>query len=354
MMFEYFPRAVIDYRKLKVTYHCGLESYPEYNQWEPMWGQPFSIHLRNGICMKDHIMTYKGRLVSFKPPIHDRWTKEKMTEYIRPFKKDEVEHIPGTIVVFNTCFSDGYGHWISEVIPCFAIANMLGLDDFKYYIDMGRTDNAFKAGTLARMGIPIDTVVDWTHFPCDSPCFLSPKIIDSQYHPLVSADHVYYIRKTRYSWWARDFVTNTFKDMAQPTRTNRRLYFSRQADARRHILNEQDVVRCLDKYGFEIIYTYNLFTDYADQVRLFREADVVVTQRSSILYNLWYCKPDFKLLVLWQNNENKYPGIVEKFQNVRSIDCVPTPSKDHPEDGNCDDITVDIDILQQKLTEIFG
>ena len=349
MIFEHYPRGHVDYRKLNVTRHCDWEKYPKYIPEEPLWQQPFSVNIPGGICLGDHIFTPDGRLVTFDPPIYDQWTLERTSKTLERFRPSEVEHIPGTIVTFNTSFGDSYGHWISEVIPCFSIAWNLDVDDYNFYLNLGRTDNHFKPDTLEWMGFNLQRLVQPEYFPCVTPCFTCDEIIDSQIHPVVSADNVIFIRKTRYSWWARDFVSRTFRKMAEPRRKNRRLYFSRSEEQRRKIINEPEVIEVLMEYGFEIIQKDDFWMPYAEQVGMFREAEIVVTQRASIFYNLWYCDEGFHLITLWARNENHYPGIVNKFQNVINIECEPKPCSDFPDDRNCDDIMVDIAELRQSV-----
>jgi hypothetical protein len=237
------------------------------------------------------------------------------------------------------------------VVPCFHIAHMLRLPKFRYYLDLARTDNFFKRETLEGLGIRCGNVVQPESFPCGTPCFTCDDIVDAQYHPVVSADCVVFIRKTRYSWWARDFVRGSFMNLAKPRRKNRRLYFSRSEEERRRILNEDEVIALLRRYDFEVIQRGDFYVPYAEQISMFQEANIVITQRASIFFNLWYCKESFKLIVLWQKDENKYPGIIKKFRNVMDIDCEPISSAQFPDDRNCDNIIVNVRELEKAVVE---
>ena len=354
MIFECFPRGRVDYRTLDLNWFCEWEDYPRYMPEEPLWQQPFTLTLPKGMCLGSHLFTRHGDLVTFDPPIYDRWTCERIRKSFRKFRPSEIEHFPGTLVTFDTSFGDSYGHWISEVVPCFSIARMLDEPGHKYYLDMGRTDNLFKADTLEALGFSVERLIDDNEFPYEGPCFDCKDVIDFRQHPVVSADKIVFVRKTRYSWWARDFVRHSFMNLAEPRRRDRRLYFSRSQDLRRHVLNEDKVIAMLSRYGFETVTKDDFWVPYADQVRMFREADIVVTQRASIFYGLWYCKKAFNLVTLWQKGENKYPGIVDKFEHVTHIDCEAVPCEDFPDDRNCDDLIVDVEELRNAVERMLA
>lgn len=68
----------------------------------------------------------------------------------------------------------------------------------------------------------------------------------------------------------------------------------------RHLLHDAEIADTLRMAGFEIVYPEE--HSFADQVRLFQEAEVIVSPSGSLLLNLIFADPSVKLLVLNQGH----------------------------------------------------
>jgi len=79
---------------------------------------------------------------------------------------------------------------------------------------------------------------------------------------------------------------------------HRRLYLSRRKMQWRHLLNDAEIAETLCAAGFEVIHPEE--HSFADQVRLFQEAEAIVSPSGSLLLNLIFADPSVKLLVLNQ------------------------------------------------------
>jgi capsular polysaccharide biosynthesis protein len=103
---------------------------------------------------------------------------------------------------------------------------------------------------------------------------------DSVYHPCVAE-------------FFRTMSTNV-----PPTsrRLPRRIYIDRRNSSLRPLLNENELVAALEREGFVAVQPDSM--SLADQVRLFRAAEVVVAPHGAALTNLGFCRPGTKIIEL--------------------------------------------------------
>jgi hypothetical protein len=66
----------------------------------------------------------------------------------------------------------------------------------------------------------------------------------------------------------------------------RRIFVSRAQASRRRVANETEIVPVLDRYGFELVYTEKM--TFPEQVRLFGEADVLVSVNGAGMTNMLF------------------------------------------------------------------
>jgi capsular polysaccharide biosynthesis protein/Flp pilus assembly protein TadD len=84
--------------------------------------------------------------------------------------------------------------------------------------------------------------------------------------------------------------------VAEVTGLPRRAYLSRNRMPRRHVRNEADLLPMIERHGFRIIYPEAL--GVAEQVRLFAQAEAILSPDSSALANLAFAAPGAKVGVL--------------------------------------------------------
>jgi len=96
---------------------------------------------------------------------------------------------------------------------------------------------------------------------------------DSAYHPCVA-----------------DFFRSVSTNVPpSPHRSPRRIYIDRRGSRIRKLLNEDDLVTALGRLGFVAVRPEAL--SLADQIRLFRGAEVIVAPHGAGLTNLGFCRP---------------------------------------------------------------
>jgi capsular polysaccharide biosynthesis protein len=81
-----------------------------------------------------------------------------------------------------------------------------------------------------------------------------------------------------------------------PRRLPRRIYIDRRASRLRPLLNEDELAGALSRLGFVAVRLDTL--SMADQVRLFRAADVIVAPHGAALTNLGFCRPGTQVIEL--------------------------------------------------------
>lgn len=97
--------------------------------------------------------------------------------------------------------------------------------------------------------------------------------------------------------WVRDQILAKV-DLADGGQ--RRLYVSRRGDDKRRMVNEAELETALVARGFTVVHPQAL--SVAQQVALFRDADVVVAPTGAALANALFCKPGTKVFEILPSN----------------------------------------------------
>jgi hypothetical protein len=80
----------------------------------------------------------------------------------------------------------------------------------------------------------------------------------------------------------------------------RKLYLSRRNMRWRQVINDAEIAEFLVERGFEVIEIEQY--SFADQVKLFREAECIVAPEGSALLNVIFCDPSVRLYILAQRD----------------------------------------------------
>jgi capsular polysaccharide biosynthesis protein len=98
----------------------------------------------------------------------------------------------------------------------------------------------------------------------------------------------------------RHLRTRVAERLPADGKRGRRLYLSRRRRAWRLVTNEDEVHAALARYGFEVIFAEDLSVE--DQVRMYQEAEIVISPVGSSTLNAIFAPTDLKLLILSQQN----------------------------------------------------
>ena len=96
---------------------------------------------------------------------------------------------------------------------------------------------------------------------------------------------------------------------------NSKIYIRRENVSYRKILNEADLIEKLRKQGFEIINPQHY--EILDQMKIFSEADIIISPHGSNLTNIIFCKKGTKIIELSPAFKNPYEkNISTRYQSL--------------------------------------
>ena len=334
MQFAHFPRGEVSSRDLDTRFFCTSERYPEYSVQLASRQAPFTVTLEDGMACMGIPFTSRGESVRFYPPLYQLYRRRWNEKAVRRLtsRRKRVERFDGTVVVLDCTESDYcYGHWMTEVLPCFHVIEQSCLGPHRLYLALGAV-RKYKVEQLKHMG------------------YRREDVILQESHRFIRADRLVYVSQTRYSGWARDYVRERFKDMGPPRASGRRLYVSRLETQSRVVINDGEVRKVLERHGFETV--DSLYIPFREQVRMFREASCVVMQMGSAVYNFWFAPPRAKLLLLRGDREYRWSEILRGL-DVYHLSCDEYSHK--RTDGRVSrDLVADIGDLEATITEMVG
>ena len=185
--------------------------------------------------------------------------------------------LAGCWAVVSTARADNYYHWVFDALPKLALYSTFHFDGVIAPATMG-----FQRDSLRMAGCRRVVALDRRcRFIAEELLVASPPGVSGNPSP-----------------WMIQFLRDTF-GISGPRSGNRYLYVSRQG-SRRSVTNEEDVRTFLVARGFEIIQPGSL--GFAEQVRLFSEAAVVVGPHGAGLTNLAFCPPGTRVVECFHPN----------------------------------------------------
>ncbi len=185
-----------------------------------------------------------------------------------------VKQIPGTAVLLNNPWCHNYYHWMLEVAPRVMLLRQAGLEADWYVVDC---QSGYQKQALQLMGIPPERCIQphyGLHLRADR--FLRPS-----FPGLINCQMM-----------AEEISENVTTSTKVPA--SRRIYISRKTAAHRKLTNESELEQCLKSYGFES-YSFDRLS-FADQVRVMRSAECIVTVHGAALANLMFAQPGTRVI----------------------------------------------------------
>lgn len=150
-------------------------------------------------------------------------------------------------------------------------------------------------------------------------------------------------------------------NISGPRKRQHRIYISRENARYRRVTNEAEVMRCLAKYGFENYRLEEL--PFSEQVKLFYDADIVVSPHNSGLINTLFSEGARVLEIFAQAPEPTFfltaKSAGNKYFFMFGDPSISAPFPAWPQerkklrDAINADFAVDIAHLEQKLKQVF-
>jgi Glycosyltransferase 61 len=195
-------------------------------------------------------------------------------------KLPRVTHVDGSVAVLTNFRSDIYYHWIFDTLPRLKLLKDSG---FAYDKIVVPARSSFQRESLDLLGIDHARIISDPGLQVEADRLIVPTLPGTVGNP---------------PGWACDFLRRSFlPHLGVRGPQTRRIYIARGDDATRRITNEPQLLRVLEREGFEIVRPEE--RRFLDQVRLFDEADIVIGAHGSGLSNLVFCRAGTHVIELF-------------------------------------------------------
>ncbi len=241
------------------------------------------------------------------------------------------------VIFIHDNWSQGYFHWFSDALPKLEfLAGHISLNDYKLLLPAHYLQYEYISASLNCFG------------------FTAEKIIPLEYHKIYKCTDVTYCTQ---------FVVsgNYYSDLMQKlsariknvlgcaeARSEKKIYISRANATKRKIVNEEEVLQVLEKFGFQSYKTEAL--SWTEQVGLLASAEWLVSIHGAGLTNMLFMRPGTNILEFRRNADgqnNCYFSLTSSMQlNYYYLNCEPEATDTGDHIGN---LIVNTDKLSELL-----
>nr|WP_285854233.1 glycosyltransferase family 61 protein [Paenibacillus elgii] len=179
-----------------------------------------------------------------------------------------------------------------DVLPRIHLLRLSGIRIDKYVLNRQEMF-PFQEETLAVLGIPNKKIID-------SPIDLQARklVVPSLITRYILTPHTE-VRPDVIPKWACDFLRKEFlpphdNDCSE---NNEYIYISRENAKYRKVINEEEIINHLNKFGFKKVTLESM--KVTQQVQLFSCAKFIIAPHGAGLTNLVFCKPGTKVIELF-------------------------------------------------------
>jgi hypothetical protein len=337
---EFYPVApACDvHNPLPKTAHAGIRRQFKMDQVYPC-PENFVVSIKNGRVWHNGLIVSPDdqflsdisvdfRSKNGRPAISRFWELLPLKEY------------SGTVAVLTTDAADLYYHWLFQLLPRFELMRLAGLDlSAVDYFAINGLAKPFQRESMELLKIEPKKIIETRLVPY----FRAEKLIV----PSIA------LSGGCFPAWMCKFLRRTFL-VQDPGRHDRRIYIGRGQTAYRRVLNEPEVIRCLERRGFEAMNFDGM--SMRDQATVVASCQAIVAPHGGGLSNLVFGSPGTKVIEMFS------PELVASFywkiSNQMGLDYYymlgkgSLASQDADYDQSWDthaDIDVDIKLLEQTL-----
>lgn len=296
--------------------------------------------LLKGACLYDEIDKEDPNKYAIKSPAIVSVNKDVVS--IRKYICSSKEIDCG--IHFIKDHSCNYFHWLIECLPRLSLISGLH-ENIPLIVDKGISKQALEALSLMADTRPIVMLkkndllaVKKLYYPSQL------SVIHDNYGvPDFSKDIVY-------SAIAINFVRDeVLKKLSIPDKVGfRRIYIARKSSYR-HLLNQEEVIDVVVRYGFEVIYPEML--TFAQQVHVFSQASIIIGQSGAGMANFIFAPRGCEILMMVsdrvENNLNLFGGVAMAIGvNLRYLIGSAVGDSRH---SIHNDFTVNVDVIKNCL-----
>lgn len=187
------------------------------------------------------------------------------------------------VAVLTTDGSNTYYHWLFDILPRIHLLKKAGIFESIDIFILPKLKYDFQKSSISYFKIPDSKILE---IEDNQAVFANDLIVPSLPSELGTVN-----------LWALNFIRDTFLIDSSNINLGRKIYISRKNASARRLLNESEIIEYLIGLGFEIIEAENL--SFIDQVKLFSQADVVISPHGSGLSNIVFCNKKTKVIDLF-------------------------------------------------------
>jgi capsular polysaccharide biosynthesis protein len=279
---------------------------------------------RTGIVISPDDRVFRQSCVFYEPVFYSDIEYNTLRPMLRPDK------LPGGYLVMASRQHTNYFHWLTECVTrlCAVDASC----DAPVLLPRGLS--SWQAESLELLGIPRGRMLQ-----LEEGCYE----VDRLYFPFVGTTG-------NIATWALQELRRRYCG-DRPVRRGKRLYAGRTDAAYRRVVNEDEVVRSLEREGFSVVEGSRL--SFAEQVELYADAEIVVGIHGAGLTNFMFAPPQAVIIealdpehnnpcyyLLSASLDQRYWCFYGENQSVR---------RGQPVKKGYDDIAVPVDTLMRTL-----
>ncbi len=247
--------------------------------------------------------------------------------------------MPGSATILNNPWCHNFYHWLLEVAPRVMLLRQLGIEPDWYIVE---SQSGYQRRALELLGIRAAQIVQ-PHYAFHA----RPEVLYRPGYPGLDAWKA--MAQTIKSAVGKE--SGTRKSSSTPAR----LYISRRKAAHRKLRDEASFENFLREWGFESRSFESM--DYAEQVRLVSNAQVIVSVHGAALANLIYAQPGTRVVEICpvnRYNVDCFPRISHKMGHEHFVVLARSTRFRQELEVSTDDVLLAFDMLQLRRTERTG
>lgn len=216
---------------------------------------------------------------------------------------------------------NNYWHWIFDTMPKIGILEKSKINP-NYYL-VPSLSRKYQIETLSNLKISHKKILDgekYKHIVCDSLLTVDHPVVFNNNPTKSILDIPIWIIE----WHKKKFLRKKYSSKKLP----KKIFMNREKDsvlANRRIINNEEVIVFLKKYGFESLSLSNY--SFIEQVNIFNNVNFIIGLHGSGFANMVYSKPGTKVIEIQSENTGKlmlnlakkcklrYKRIVEKNES---------------------------------------
>lgn len=283
------------------------------------------------------------RLIGEVTP-RDTWFDCTQHEVLLRLRLPPIQRKAKRVVCLYThpALAHNYGHWLFECVSKFGyVQKAFGWERFDRIV-VNQIAHPFQAESLRLAGIPGERTVELherLHLKAES---------------LMASSYIAYATNQTPKWVC-DMVRQLIVPETNRSQPTRKIYLTRKHANRRKLLNEEELLRVLERQGFEEVVPEKL--SVSEQAALFHESKWVVGLYGAALCNVVFCQPGSVLVELNVNlvPNSGYYGELARTCGVQ-YECVETTPTNRTlgRGAYYANVCVDVEELEQRLAALAG